>query len=135
LLENIFEPLFAITIDPSIDPKLHKFLLSIVGFDSVDDESAYEKTPNEDQLLIPPSEYTKEENPHYCYYMYYFWANINALNHLRTLRGLNTFMFRPHCGEAGSVEHLMASYLVADSINHGIMLEKSPVMQYLYYLR
>lgn len=40
--------------------------------------------------------------------------------------GMSTFEFRPHCGEAGDPEHLVAAYLVADKINHGIVLRKSP---------
>ena len=43
LLENVFEPLFRVTQDPSCDPKLHKFLDYVVGFDSVDDESKLER--------------------------------------------------------------------------------------------
>lgn len=39
---DIFEPLFAVTKDPSIDPKLHAVLLHVSGFDSVDDESKLE---------------------------------------------------------------------------------------------
>jgi adenosine deaminase len=42
--------------------------------------------------------------------------------------------FRPHCGEAGDIDHLVAAYLVADQINHGILLRKNPGIQYLYYL-
>lgn len=135
MIENIFEPIFKVTLDPESDPKLSKFLLSVVGIDSVDDESAYEKTPSEDDIRILPKDYTSEENPNYCYYLYYFWANIRTLNELRSLRRLNTYQFRPHCGEAGSIEHLMAAYLVADSINHGIVLVQNPVIYYLYYLR
>ena len=41
---------------------------------------------------------------------------------------------RPHCGEAGSISHLASAALLADGINHGIMLRKSPVLNYLYYL-
>merc|ERR1719253_1167740 len=44
------------------------------------------------------------------------------------------FDLRPHCGEAGEVHHLATSFLVANSINHGINLWHSPVLQYLYYL-
>lgn len=45
-----------------------------------------------------------------------------------------TFQLRPHCGEAGDLDHLIAGYLVADQINHGILLRKQPSIQYLYYL-
>jgi AMP deaminase len=46
----------------------------------------------------------------------------------------DTFSFRPHCGEAGDASHLAGSFLLANSINHGINLRKAPVLQYLYYL-
>ena len=39
---------------------------------------------------------------------------------------MSTFEFRPHCGEAGAPEHLVAAYLLADKINHGIVLRKIP---------
>jgi AMP deaminase len=42
--------------------------------------------------------------------------------------------FRPHCGEAGDIDHLVSAYLVADQINHGILLRKNPSIHYLYYL-
>ncbi|XP_009330201.1 PREDICTED: AMP deaminase 1 isoform X4 [Pygoscelis adeliae] len=49
-------------------------------------------------------------------------------------RGMNTFLFRPHCGEAGAVTHLLAAFMTADNISHGLNLKKSPVLQYLYFL-
>lgn len=39
-------------------------------------------------------------------------------------RGLNTFSLRPHCGEAGHVSHLIAGYLLSESIAHGLLLRK-----------
>lgn len=86
--------------------------------------------------------------------MYYIYANLYNLNALRKIRytiilygiinkfkikkycrGLNTFHFRPHCGEAGSTDHLVCAYFLAEGINHGITLEKSPVLKYLYYIK
>lgn len=49
-------------------------------------------------------------------------------------RGLNTFAFRPHCGEAGQITNLDVGFLLADRISHGINLKKSPGLQYLFYL-
>ncbi len=49
-------------------------------------------------------------------------------------RGLNTFVLRPHCGEAGPVQHLVAGFMMSESISHGLLLRKVPVLQYLYYL-
>lgn len=37
ILQNLFQPLFEVTIYPSSHPNLHKFLEYVVGFDSVDD--------------------------------------------------------------------------------------------------
>ena len=67
--------------------------------------------------------------------MYYLYSNIKSLNILRKLKGFNQFAFRPHSGEAGSIDHLVSAFLLADRINHGILLEKYPQLQYLYYLR
>lgn len=39
-------------------------------------------------------------------------------------RGLSTFVFRPHCGEAGSITHLVSAFLTADNISHGLLLKK-----------
>ncbi|CAM9554260.1 unnamed protein product [Phaeothamnion confervicola] len=69
------------------------------------------------------------------YWTYYLAANIHSLNRLRHAKGLNTFEYRPHCGEAGDLDHLASCFLLADKINHGIMLRKSPALQYLYYLK
>lgn len=80
--------------------------------------------------LSPRSQY----DPPYALFAYYLYANLIALNKLRVSRGFNSFHFRPHCGEAGDIEHLAAGFLLAKSINHGLMLQKSPALQYLYYL-
>jgi len=49
-------------------------------------------------------------------------------------RNFNTFVLRPHSGEAGDPEHLISAYLTSESISHGILLRKVPYVQYLYYL-
>lgn len=49
-------------------------------------------------------------------------------------RGMNTFVLRPHCGEAGAVQHLVCGFLMSENISHGLLLRKVPVLQYLYYL-
>ena len=41
---------------------------------------------------------------------------MTVLNHFRHERGLNTFVLRPHCGEAGPVQHLVAGFMMAESI-------------------
>merc|ERR1712093_616862 len=48
--------------------------------------------------------------------------------------GMNTFNFRPHCGESGDDHHLATMFLLAKSINHGIRLDSQPVLKQLYYL-
>ena len=52
----------------------------------------------------------------------------------RESRGLNTFTFRPHCGEAGEIDHLASAFMACENVAHGIQLRKSPFLQYLYYL-
>ncbi|KAJ3329007.1 AMP deaminase [Blyttiomyces sp. JEL0837] len=132
VLKNIFEPLFEVTKDPLTHPKLHVFLQRVIGFDSVDDESKnerriYKKYPT-------PREWDNLLNPPYSYYLYYMYSNMSTLNGFRKARGFNTFLFRPHGGEAGDTDHLTAAFLTAHSINHGILLRKVPAIQYLYYL-
>ncbi|MBN3281101.1 AMPD3 deaminase, partial [Polyodon spathula] len=133
ILENVFLPLFEVTVNPQNNKELHLFLKYVTGFDSVDDESKHSdhifsyKSPK-------PEEWVTDQNPPYSYYLFYMYANIMVLNNLRKERGLSTFLFRPHCGEAGSITHLVSAFLTADNISHGLNLKKSPVLQYLYYL-
>lgn len=134
MLDNIFTPLFEVTADPATHPKLHLLLQQVVGFDSVDDESKAEgPLPTPDSPAVHPEQWT-EDNPHYAYYCFYMYANLQVLNRMRARQGLSTFCFRPHAGEAGEQNHLHAAFLTARGINHGINLRKSPSMQYLYYL-
>ncbi|KAL1550971.1 AMP deaminase [Salvia divinorum] len=132
ILDNIFLPLFEVTVDPNSHPHLHLFLLQVVGFDMVDDESKPERRPT--KHMPTPSQWTNEFNPAFSYYAYYCYANLFTLNKLRESKGLPTIRFRPHCGEAGDVDHLAAGFLLFHNISHGIHLRKSPVLQYLYYL-
>lgn len=132
MLENIFAPLFAVSQDLSIDPKLHDFLDRVVGFDSVDDESKLERRVHKKFPL--PRQWKHAANPPYSYYLYYLYANLGVLNQFRKSRGLRIFSFRPHSGEAGDPEHLIAAFLTSEGINHGITLRKVPALQYLYYL-
>jgi AMP deaminase len=86
------------------------------------------------ERTVEPDLWTSNDNPPYAFYLYFMYANIKELNLLRSARGLNTFNFRPHSGEAGSVNHLAVSFLLAENISHGIRLEKSATLQYLFYL-
>lgn len=47
----------------------------------------------------------------------------------------DTFVLRPHCGEAGDTDHLTSAFLTSHSISHGILLRKVPALQYLFYLK
>lgn len=133
MLDNIFTPLFEVTQDPRSHPELHNMLQQLVGFDTVDDESVPQPKVNLSSLP-PPREWTEASNPPYAYYSYYIYVNLSVLNAFREARGLNVFHLRPHAGEAGDVEHLAVTFLLANAINHGINLKRSPVLQYLYYL-
>lgn len=160
IINNIFLPLFEATNKPSENKDLYRFLTYVIGFDSVDDESKPEN-PLFDNDVPRPEDWTYEENPPYAYYIYYMYANMTVLNKFRKWvwglystswncdtiifilyflfaflreRGLNTFVLRPHCGEAGPVQHLVCGYLMAENISHGLLLRKVPVLQYLYYL-
>jgi AMP deaminase len=66
--------------------------------------------------------------------MYYLFSNISSLNVWRKQRGFNTFVLRPHCGEAGDTDHLAAAVLCCHSISHGLLLRKVPLLQYIFYL-
>ena len=80
------------------------------------------------------------------------FANMASLNKWRRARGfsnslfprhwshtngkpLDTFVFRPHSGEAGDTDHLTSAFLTSHSISHGILLRKVPALQYLFYLK
>uniref|UniRef100_A0A8C6T137 AMP deaminase n=1 Tax=Neogobius melanostomus TaxID=47308 RepID=A0A8C6T137_9GOBI len=133
MLANIFIPLFEATLRPQDHKELHVFLKYVSGFDSVDDESKHSEHMFSAKSPIP-EEWDSLENPPYSYYIFYMYANIMALNNLRKKCGFCTFQFRPHCGEAGSITHLVSAFLAADNISHGLNLKKSPVLQYLFYL-
>ncbi|RZC84491.1 hypothetical protein C5167_047273 [Papaver somniferum] len=133
MLDNIFLPLFEVTVDPDSHPQLHVFLKQVVGLDLVDDESKPERRPT--KHMPTPEEWTNVFNPAFSYYIYYCYANLYTLNKvLRESKGMTTIKFRPHCGEAGDIDHLAATFITCHNIAHGINLRKSPVLQYLYYL-
>lgn len=98
----------------------------------VDDESRAERRVSKN--MPTPKEWNTEVNPPFAYYAYYIYANLFTLNKFREARGLNSFPFRPHAGEAGDIDHLVCSFMLCQSISHGIILRRSPFLQYLYYL-
>lgn len=82
MIDNIFRPLFDITINPTIDPFLYQALFQITGFDTVDDESLYEYFTISD-LKYSPKDWAGDRNPPYNYWIYYIYANLYTLNALR----------------------------------------------------
>ncbi|KAI9848494.1 MAG: AMP deaminase [Thelocarpon superellum] len=129
---NLFQPLFEVTQDPSSHAKLHIFLQRVIGFDSVDDESKVERRLYRKFPL--PKSWNTLQNPPYSYWIYYLFSNLASLNVWRRRRGFNTFLLRPHCGEAGDTDHLAAAVLCCHSISHGLLLRKVPLLQYIFYL-
>jgi len=132
VIKNVFQPLFEVTKDPSSHPKLHVFLERVIGFDSVDDESKVERRLFKKYPI--PTEWNSKQNPPYSYWIYYLFVNMSTLNQWRKQRGFNTFLLRPHCGEAGDSEHLAVAALCSHSISHGLLLRKVPLLQYVFYL-
>lgn len=132
VIKNLFQPLFEVTQDPSSHPKLHVFLQRVIGIDSVDDESKAERRLYKKYPI--PRDWNTKQNPPYSYWIYFMFANMASLNAWRQRRGFNTFVLRPHCGEAGDPDHLAAGFLACHSISHGIHLRKVPLLQYVYYL-
>ncbi|KAF8215012.1 hypothetical protein K438DRAFT_1800601 [Mycena galopus ATCC 62051] len=133
IITNIFVPLFEVTKDPRTHPELHVFLQRVIGFDTVDDES---KTERRIYKKYPyPRLWDTKESPPYSYWVYYMFANMASLNNWRQERGFNTFVLRPHAGEAGDTDHLTSAFLTSHSISHGILLRKVPALQYLFYLK
>ncbi|KAH9953331.1 AMP deaminase [Russula dissimulans] len=133
IVRNVFRPLFEVTKDPSSHPKLHIFLQRVIGFDSVDDESKAERRYH--KKFPYPKLWDVPQSPPYSYWMYYMLVNMASLNKWRRARGFNTFVMRPHAGEAGDTDHLTSAFLTSHSISHGILLRKVPALQYLFYLK
>ena len=132
VIVNVFQPLFEVTQDPSSHPELHIFLQRVIGFDSVDDESKVERRLY--RKFPYPCEWNTTQNPPYSYWIYYLYANMTSLNVWRKRRGFNTFLLRPHCGEAGDTDHLACAVLCCHSISHGLLLKRVPLLQYIFYL-
>ncbi|TFY66445.1 hypothetical protein EVG20_g4651 [Dentipellis fragilis] len=133
IVRNVFKPLFEVTKDPSSHPELHVFLQRVIGFDTVDDESKQERRYH--KKFPYPRLWNFDQSPPYSYWLYYLYANMSSLNNWRRNRGFNTFVLRPHSGEAGDTDHLTSAFLTSHSISHGILLRKVPALQYLFYLK
>lgn len=130
LIDNIFRPLWEISLHPAKDAKFHYFLTHVSGFDCTADELKID-LPLTD---VSPHLWNSTLNPPYNYYMYYLWANITSLNEFRASRDLSTFTLRPQCGEMGGVDHLISGFCLANSINQGVTLAQHPVLEYMWYI-
>ena len=132
-LDNIFLPLWEASLDPGSEENkdLAALLAEVGAFNVIADEST---RGSELPQYRPPAEWPWQENPPDLYFNYYMWANIVKLNHLRRRNGLNTYTFRPNCGEAGKIDQLVMGFMLASSINHGLTMERSTVLQYLFYI-
>jgi AMP deaminase len=63
-------------------------------------------------------------------------SSLIAMSHCNSaLPVADTFVFRPHSGEAGDTDHLTSAFLTSHSISHGILLRKVPALQYFFYLK
>ena len=132
LITNFFAPLFEATLKPEEHVELAWFLEQVGIIDTVDNE---DKVDGYDLSTLPAAAgWTTKDNPPYGYYHFYFWANLCALNKLRTAKQLRPITLRPHGGEAGPVHHLASAFLFAENISHGINLIKEPTLEYLYYM-
>ena len=116
LLNNFFGPMFEATLHPKKHENLAKLLKHIKCIDTVDNEA------QDDPFFIseypPANKYDSDKNPPYSYYTFYFWHNLRALNAICQDKGLNTFKFRPHAGEAGPPHHLASTFLFANGISY-----------------
>eukprot|EP01079_Euglenida_sp_SAG-EU17-18_P004040 gene4041-736_t len=135
-LDNIFKPLLEATLYPENQPELSAFFNNVGCFNIIGDESniLLQTLPEPDHIMNP-RDWKWEDNPPDLYFNYLMWANLVAINDLRSQLGLNTFELRPNAGEDGeSMWHLISAYLLADSINHGWKMHTNPTITWLYIM-
>ena len=130
MIDNFFDPIEKAILHPDQYPDVHRLLQSVLGFDSVDDETVADTITECTKL----DGWTSNNNPPYEMYLISMHQRISTLNRLRSERHQPVFQFRPHAGESGDIKHLVVTYLVANHINHGIKLQENPALMYLYYL-
>lgn len=90
----MFSPLFEVTLYPEKYPELYLFLRRVIGFDSVDDESKSELYSNRHNFQSP-SDWIRKDNPPYIYWLYYMYANMVSLNHIRKSRSMSKNIHLP----------------------------------------
>ena len=66
LFQDVFQPLFEVTKDPSTHPELHVFLQRVIGFDTVDDESKPERRVH--RKFPFPRVWDMDQSPPYSYW-------------------------------------------------------------------
>ncbi|KAL3086280.1 hypothetical protein niasHT_040072 [Heterodera trifolii] len=127
------------TNDPNSHPQLHRFLLHVSGFDSVDDESktemmAFPKDSKEpakrrSQMDFYGKKISKKTFSEPLIFLLHVLhvCKFGCVECRPSDARLNTFPLRPHCGEAGAVSHLSIGFLTSESIAHGIKLAMSPM--------
>lgn len=74
--------------------------MQVDGFDSVDDESKPENHVFNLESPLPEA-WVEEDNPPYAYYLYYTFANMAMLNHLRRYLSLQCRVCSPCCHSPG----------------------------------
>eukprot|EP01083_Nonionella_stella_P240437 840539_1 len=131
ILDNIFKPV----LEATENTKLYNFLKTLSAFDLVGDEKEVHKFSLGYLTKTPPDQWNGKADPPGIYQMYYIWRKITELNRKRKTKNLAPIVFRPHSGEAGSLDHLASGFLIAHGINHGINLKQNPVLEYLYYIK
>lgn len=75
---------------PEQNPELFLFLRRVIGFDSVDDESKSELYLNR-LNCEPPNQWKEKDSPPYVYWLYYMYANMASLNHIRKMKNLSNY--------------------------------------------
>ncbi|KOH00594.1 metallo-dependent hydrolase superfamily protein DI49_1307 [Saccharomyces eubayanus] len=99
-LDLIFKPLFNTKsyIHKSLGPILSKFLSRIASFDLCiqdSDDYVWKQFTNVD--CLPENWTSNGDNPTISQYMYYVYANLAKLNHIRHALHQNTFTLRSSC--------------------------------------
>eukprot|EP01012_Entosiphon_sulcatum_P012156 TRINITY_DN17591_c0_g1_i1.p1 TRINITY_DN17591_c0_g1~~TRINITY_DN17591_c0_g1_i1.p1 ORF type:complete len:1308 (+),score=190.02 TRINITY_DN17591_c0_g1_i1:456-4379(+) len=130
-LDNIFLPLWEASVHPKSHAELDDLLRHVSAINVISDELLRTQDLPDQR---PPAQWPWSENPSDVFFSYYIWANLQALNTFRASRKLSTLSYRPNCAEKPNLDNMVTSFLLADSINHGVRMTVSPVLQYLFYL-
>jgi len=133
-LNNVFMPLFDVTMNPNTHPNLALLLKHISGFSTA--KHKHFGLPIKTGLsnksnICHPEDWNTLANPPFSYYLYYFFSNISSLNALRHTKSLKHFLFRP---SVSSTENALLGFLLADCVYDGVCISHSNVLQYVYFL-